>query len=102
MTVSSFRLSRTRDELILPIVIATVRVSKGALVSVSVCDGRTYVRSCGELGTVIVNVEGRALPVNCGEEILVTDHTPITSEMNPSDGIGRRNSKVACTTPDTS
>ncbi len=70
---------------------AEVQVQKGALVSVRAEDGCTYVRVCSSSGTVKVNVIGKILTLNSGEELVVSNHKPDNSEIRPADGLGRRN-----------
>jgi YVTN family beta-propeller protein len=87
-------------------VLATVRLTagpldvtalRGALVSVYTGDDCTYVRSCSGSGSISTTVNGKTFVLNAGEELLVTSHKPLASQMYPSDGLARRNTHtVAC------
>ena len=70
--------------------VARVRAAKGALISIQVSNGCTYVRVCSNNGTVAVSVKGTVIDLHSGEELLVTAHKPESSECMPGDGIGRR------------
>ncbi|MBX9725549.1 MAG: hypothetical protein K2X81_29395, partial [Candidatus Obscuribacterales bacterium] len=69
-----------------------IQTFKGALASVRVHDGSTYVSACGASGTVSIIVNGQHIMLNSGEEMVISNHKPDDSEIHPSDGLGRRNS----------
>jgi hypothetical protein len=69
---------------------AFIHAGKGALASVKCIQGNTYIKSCSPRGTVFVEVAGKSIELNPGEELLVTDHKPDASEVRPADGLGRR------------
>ena len=69
---------------------AEVLLKRGALASIQCTNGCTYVRSCSDNGTVSVALEGEIIDLNSGEELLVADHKPDVSDVEPADRIGRR------------
>ncbi len=71
-----------------------VTARRSALVFVSAFDDSTTVRSCGNNGTVIVKINGKTVSLNSGEELIVSNHKPDYTEIRPSDGVGRRNSRT--------
>ncbi len=70
---------------------AEIHALKGALASVRVLDGITYIRACGASGTVSAIVAGQPIALGSGEEMVISNHKPDDSEIRPSDGLGRRN-----------
>lgn len=72
----------------------SVSASANALLSIKTVQGNTYVKSCSGSGKVTVTIDGTTVSLNPGEELVVSNHKPDSSEVHPSDGIGRRNSRT--------
>jgi hypothetical protein len=67
-----------------------IKLASGALASIMVFQGNTYVKACSPLGSVSVMVNGKSFSLNPGEELLVSNSMPDQLEICPADGIGRR------------
>ena len=84
----------TADSIKIRIASAEIQAEKGALMSVSSNQGCSYIRDCSGAGTVTVHINGKTIVLNAGEELLLTNHKPDQSELNPEDGVGRRHSRT--------
>jgi hypothetical protein len=73
---------------------AKVLVGKNGKVVVESKPGSMRVRACSGPGHISVNLEGRSIELNPGEEVLIADHNLNSREISPDDGIGRRQSKT--------
>lgn len=71
-----------------------VLARRGALVSVEVAHGQLRVKGLSGPGLIEIAAAGTRIPLNLGEEVLISDHRPTRQEAMPSDGVGRRNQKA--------
>jgi hypothetical protein len=74
--------------------VGDVKVRKGALVSIQCERGSLRVAACSGPGDVSIRTEGRMIAVAPGQEVLIADHKATSEEIEPFDGIGRRNAST--------
>lgn len=89
---------RVSDSVRVSVESAEVTAEKGALVSIKINQGCSYIRACNASGTVRVHVCGQTFVLNSGEELLLTSHKPEQFELSPNDGVGRRHSHTLAIT----
>ncbi len=72
---------------------AEVHLSRGALASIKVEGGCTYIRVCSGSGTVSAKVNGKLISLNSGEELSVKNHKH--AEFHFTDKLARRNTQTS-------
>jgi hypothetical protein len=73
---------------------ADVYANKSALVQVSIENGNVSVRACSGIRDVSVVLAGNRIDLCSGQEVIVTESVPGSSDLLPQDGIGRRHQQT--------
>jgi hypothetical protein len=70
--------------------LGSVQARKGSLCSLRNDGNSVYVRALSDVGHTKVVSENREVNLAPGEELLLTNHAPLVTEIKPGDGVGRR------------